>query len=113
MKRSFYLFLSIVAVSAFGLSSFSFAGSKEKDKPKQNAATAAPKITEKEAKRTVLFANAGGTIEGCRLVHGKDHTDWAVSVVKAGTQTAVEVEVDGVTGKIVNPTGAGSTKAPM
>jgi uncharacterized membrane protein YkoI len=113
MKRSFYLFLAIVAVSAFGLSSLSFAGSKDKDKPKQNAAAAAaPKISKEEAKRAVLFANTGSTVEGCRLVQGKDHTNWAVNVVKAGTQAAVEVEVDGVTGKILNATSAGSTSVP-
>jgi uncharacterized membrane protein YkoI len=113
MKRSFYLFLSVIAVSAFGLSSISFAGSKDKDKPKQNAAADVPKITKEEAKRAVLFAYPGGTIEGCRLVNGKGHPDWAVSVVRAGTTTAGEVEVDGVTGKIIGDTQSGSTKPPM
>jgi uncharacterized membrane protein YkoI len=113
MKRSFYLLFSITAVSIFCISSLSFAGSKEKDKPKQNTTADVPKITKEEAKRAVLFANTGSTIEGCRLVQGKDHSNWAVSVVKAGTQSAVEVEVDGVTGKIIGDTHSGSTKVPM
>lgn len=112
MKRSIHLLFSIVAVATFGISSLSLAGSHDKDKPKQNAADT-PKITKEEAKRTVLFANTGSTIEGCEMVKGKDHTNWAVTVMKAGTATAVQVQVDGVTGKIIGDTQSGSTKPPM
>jgi len=111
MKRSFYLFLPIVALSIFGISSMSLAAPHEA-KPKPSA-TVAIKITKEEAKRAVLFANTGSAIEGCEMVQGKDHPNWAVSVVKAGTATAVKVEVDGMTGKILNATSAGSTKPPM
>lgn len=112
MKRSFYL-LSIAAVFTFGISSISLAGSHDKDKPKQNAAADAPKITAKDAKHTVLFAYPGSSIEKCEMVKGKDHTNWAVSVMKASTTTSVQVQVDGTTGKIINDTQSGSTKPPM
>jgi hypothetical protein len=97
MKRSFYLILSIVAVSIFGISSISLAGTHEA-KPQ---AEATPKITAKDAKHTVLFAYPGCTVEKCEMVKGKDHTNWAVSAVKAGASTSVQVQVDGVTGKII------------
>jgi uncharacterized membrane protein YkoI len=97
MKRSFCLLLSIVAVFIFGVSSMSLAGTHEA-KP---AATAATKITKDQAKHIALFANHGSTIEGCELVQGKDHPNWAVSVVRAGAATAIQVQVDGVTGKII------------
>ena len=98
MKRSFYLLLSIVAVITFSISSISLAGSHE-TKP---AAQAAPKVTEKEAKHTVLFAYPGSTVEKCEMVNGKDnHTNWAVSIQRAGYSSVIQVQVDGVTGKII------------
>jgi hypothetical protein len=101
MKRSFYLLFSIAAVSIFCISSLSFADSKEKDKPKQNAAANAPKITKQEAEQVVRFAYHGCTIDSCTMVNGKDHPNWAVSAVIPGGSTATQIQVDGVTGKII------------
>ncbi|HJX24663.1 MAG TPA: PepSY domain-containing protein [Chthoniobacterales bacterium] len=97
MKRSFCLLLSIVAVFIFGAFSMSLAGTHEA-KPQ---AEATPKITAKDAKHTVLFAYPGSTVEKCEMVKGKDHTNWAVSVVRGGTTTSIQVQVDGVTGQII------------
>lgn len=98
MKRSFYLLFSIVAVITFSISSISLAGTHEA-KPQ---AEAAPKITEKEAKHTVLFAYPGCTLEKCEMVKGKDnHTNWAVSIQRSGFSSVIQVQVDGVTGKII------------
>jgi hypothetical protein len=101
MKRSFYLLFSIAAVSIFCISSISFAGSKEKDKPKQNAAANTPKITKQEAEQVVRFAYPGCTIESSTVVQGKDHPNWAVSEVPRGGSTETQIQVDGVTGKII------------
>ena len=98
MKRSFYLLLSIAAVSIFSISSISLAGSHEKDKPKPAAET---KITKQAAEQVVRFAYHGCTIEGCTMVNGKDHPNWAVSAVIPGASTATQIQVDGVTGKII------------
>jgi hypothetical protein len=98
MKRSFYLIFSIAAVSIFSISSISLAGSHEKDKPKPAAET---KITKHDAEQVVRFAYPGGTIESSKVVNGKDHPNWAVSVVARGVSTETQVQVDGVTGKII------------
>lgn len=111
MKRSFYLLISIVAVLTFSISSISFAGSHE---TKPVAAPAAPKVTEKEAKHTALFAYPGSSVEKCEMVNGKDnHTNWAVSIQRAGYSSVIQVQVDGVTGQIINDTQSGSTKPSM
>jgi hypothetical protein len=101
MKRSFYLLFSIAAVSIFCISSISFAGSKEKDKPKQSAAADTPKITKQDAEQVVRFAYPGCTIESSIVVKGKDHPNWAVSAVPRGGSTEAQIQVDGVTGKII------------
>jgi hypothetical protein len=107
MKRSFYLLLSIVALSTFGISSISLAGSHEKDKPKQ---AEEPKITKNDAQHTVLFAYPGSSLEKCELVKGKDHPNWLVTVVISGTTTATQVQVDGVTGKILTAPNTGAVR---
>jgi hypothetical protein len=95
MKRSFYLLFSIAAVFIFGISSMSLAG------PREDKQAEGTKITKKDAQHVVLFAYPGCSVEKCELVKGKDHPNWAVSVVKPGTSTATQVQVDGVTGKII------------
>jgi hypothetical protein len=97
MKRSFYLLLSIAAVFIFGISSISLAG-KPEAKPKS---ATEPKITKHDAEQVVRFAYPGGTIESSKVVNGKDHPNWAVSVVARGASTETQVQVDGVTGKII------------
>jgi hypothetical protein len=98
MKRSFYLLFSIAAVSIFSISSISLAGSHEKDKPKPATET---KITKQAAEQVVRFAYPGCTVESSEMVKGKDHPNWAVSAVRPGAATATQIQVDGVTGKII------------
>ena len=98
MKRSFYLLLSIVAVATFSISSISLAGSHDKDKPKPAAET---KITKQDAERVVRFAYMGCTVESSELVKGPNHTNWGVTIVKRDSGTATQIQVDGVTGKII------------
>jgi hypothetical protein len=107
MKRSFYLLFSIAAVTIFSISPIALAGSHEKDKPKQ---AEEPKITKSDAQHTVLFAYPGSSIEKCELVKGKDHLNWAVTVVISGTTAATQVQVDGVTGKILTTPNTGNVR---
>jgi hypothetical protein len=44
------------------------------------------------------------------LVKGKDHPNWAVTVVISGTTTAAQVQVDGVTGKILTAPNTGAVR---
>jgi hypothetical protein len=109
MKRSFYLLLSLVAVAIFSTSSISLAGSHDKDKPKP-AAAAEPKVTKKDAEQVVRFAYPGCIIEEAKVVNGKDHLNWAVSVVPRGASTETQIVVDGINGKILTVPDAGAVR---
>lgn len=95
MKRSLYFISLIAAVCSFAVSSMSVAGSRE-NKPLEE-----PKITRGQASRAVLFKYPGSSIEKCELIQGKDHSNWLVDVLQTGAHNSIQVQVDGVTGKIL------------
>ena len=106
MKRSIYF--ALITVCSLAFSSLAVAGPKEKPAgskdTKQTQPLDQPKITKKEAEHTVLFMNKGGSIEKCELIMGPDgHSNWLVSVLRSGALTASDVQIDGITGKVVPP----------
>ena len=94
MKRSFYL-VSIAIICSFAVSSVSMAGSRENKKP------AEPKITRSQAERAARFKYPGAAVEKCELINGKDHVNWLVEVRQVNARNTTQIEVDGVTGKIL------------
>jgi hypothetical protein len=95
MKRSHHFVSLIAIVCSFAISSISVAGSHEDKKP------AEPKITKSQAQLKVLFKYPGASIEKCELIQGKDHPNWLVDVLQSGARNYIQVQVDGVTGKIL------------
>jgi hypothetical protein len=114
MKRSLHFVVLIATVCSFAVPSISLAGPKEKEKQqsKQEKPQAAPKISQKDAKHTVLFKYTGASIVNCELTKGKDHPNWVVTIARPDIRGTMQVEVDGVTGNIIeNNKAEGSQKA--
>jgi uncharacterized membrane protein YkoI len=95
MTRPFYFVFLIVTVCTFAVSSMSMAGSRENKRLEQG------KITKNEAQHLVLNKFPGATIKKCELTPGKDHSVWVVGLVKAGAHDVTQLQVDGLTGKIL------------
>jgi uncharacterized membrane protein YkoI len=95
MTRPFYFVFLIVTVCTFAISSMSMAGSRENNRLEQG------KITKNEAQHLVLNRFPGATIKKCELTPGKGHSVWIVDLVKAGAHDVTQLQVDGLTGKIL------------
>jgi uncharacterized membrane protein YkoI len=95
MKRSLYFVFLFAAVCSFAVSPMSVAGPREDKKP------AEPKITRSQAERVARFKYPGAAVEKCELIKGKDHPNWLVEVRQADARNVTQVQVDGVTGKIL------------
>ena len=59
------------------------------------------KITKNEAQHLVHNAFPGAKIKRCELRAGKEHSVWAVEMIKPGEKTVTKLQVDGRSGKIV------------
>jgi uncharacterized membrane protein YkoI len=94
MKR--YVFLT-VTICTFAISSLSLAGTRENKRLEEG------KITKNEAQHLVLNKYPGAKIQSCELTKGKDHSNWIVTLSKPGAHETTQVQVDGLTGKLIQP----------
>lgn len=95
MKNSFYHLLAVALVSIFAATGILFAGSRENQRLQEG------KITKNEAQHLVLKQFPDATIKSCELKTANGHSVWVVSLIKANDKTVAQVQVDGVTGKIL------------
>jgi len=99
----------IVTVCCLAFSSSSFADPKEKEGKKTTKAAAntapltEPKVSKKDAEHAILFKYRGANIEKIELVPGKGHANWRVDVFQSGARNSTQVDVDGMTGQIIEP----------
>lgn len=105
MKQFSHYIFSILAVCSLVLCQPTFAGSKDKkekkDKTKETA-QAQPKISRTDAAKAVMFAWPGATVDQCDVVNGSNgHANWSVTFGRPDIRGKMQVEVDGITGKVL------------
>jgi len=90
--------LTITVVASLGLCA-AFAGDKEKDQAQLESKA---KITKAEAQKTALEKAADGTVKDAELEEEGGKLIWSFDIARPGTKDITEVNVDAITGKIVN-----------
>lgn len=60
------------------------------------------KITKNEAQHLVMQQFPGAKISKCELRNENKHSVWVLDVMKPGSKNAMQVQVDGTTGKLLN-----------
>lgn len=95
MKHSSRFVLSLVSIGAMSASAMAQMSDREFNRIDQG------KITKNEAQHLVLKKFPQATIGKCELRPGKQHSVWAVELVKQGEKTVTKLQIDGRTGKIL------------
>ena len=90
--------LALAVTAALGLGT-AFAKDREKD----NAALVAQaRISKAEAQATALAKVPGGTVKEAEIEKEKGVLIWSFEIITTGSKDITEVNVDAITGKIVN-----------
>lgn len=90
------LALAVTAVIGLGAA---FAADNEKD---DAALVAQAKVSKADAQATALAKVPGGTVKECEIEMEKGNLIWSFGIATPGTKDITEVNVNAVTGKIVN-----------
>ena len=93
MKQSSRLILSLIVAGSLSATAFGQMSKREFERLDQG------KITKAQAQHLVLREFPHASIKKCELRRGKEHSVWAVELVKANEKTVTKVEVDGRSGK--------------
>jgi hypothetical protein len=91
--------LTLAVMASLGLCA-AFAG--ENDKEQQAKLESKAKLTKAEAQKTALTKAADGTVKDAELEEEDGKLIWSFDIARPGTKDITEVNVDAITGKIVN-----------
>ena len=95
MKHLSRLVLALVLFASIPLSALAQMSEREFERIDQG------KITKNQAQHFALKKFPRATIKKCELRPGKEHSVWAVELVKQGEKNVTKLQIDGRTGKIL------------
>jgi uncharacterized membrane protein YkoI len=93
------LILAFAITATIGLGSTALAKDHEKD---TSALEAQAKVSKADAQATALAKVPGGTVKESEIEMEKGKLIWSFDIATTGTKDTTEVNVDAITGKIVN-----------